>query len=501
MSLAAKRQERRSQRHLPEQEPMMMRLKSLGAMSLVLSAVACGGGAQTVKPPAHPSGKVGANRVPVSKMAAQQFSSALDSFVSHDKAGNWNEDSCKDVAQQFLTSAATQKSETHRTLPEAIYNAGLTYQRCDDDANAQAEFQAALAADPNFQRAQAQLALYDYQKTHDLNGTISKLEGIIRAAHFQNEEALVSVAALQMERDNDVPDSDGKNDLDRAKLNLQRALAIDDSFMPAFNELAVYYMELAKKKAGKKAGGWRHRSLVVAGAKTATVNEQQLDLAALVASQGMKKNPNYAPIYNTAGLIQVQEKNYNSAVKSFKRARELDPKFFEADMNYAAVNLGFRGFKEAEQAYRDALKLRPDTYAAHLGLALALRGQINDSNFDQYVKDAQAQLDEAKKLDPNRPETYYNEAILTQEYKAKGSQQQAVPMLEKAASLYRAFIDKAGSAPQFAEAVKRSKEREQDINDTVKFIKEGDAARKAAALQAAAAAKAAAPAPKDQKKK
>lgn len=471
----------------------MMRLKSLGAMSLVLGAVACGGGAQAVKPPAHPSGKIGANKVPVSKMAARQFNAALDAFVSHDKAGNWNEDSCKDVAQQFLTSAATQKSETHRTLPEAIYNAGLTYQRCDDDAKAQAEFQAALSADPNFQRAQAQLALYEFQKTHDLNGTIDKLESIIRAAHFQNEEALVSLAALQMERDNNVPDSDGKNDLERAKRNLQRALAIDDSFMPAFNELAIYYMDLAKQKAAKKHGGWHHRSLVVAGARTAAVDQQQLDLAALVASQAVKKNPNYAPIYNTAGLIEVQEKNYNSAVKSFKRARQLDPKFFEADMNYAAVNLGFRGFREAESAYRDALKLRPNTYAAHLGLALAIRGQINDSNFDQYVKEAQEQLDEAKKIAPNRPETYYNEAILTQEYKAKGEQQQAVPMLEKAASLYREFIEKAGSAPQFAEAVKRSKEREQDISDTVKFIKEGQAARKAAALKAAAAAKAAAP--------
>ena len=116
----------------------MMRLKNLGAMSLVLGAVACGGGTQAVRPPAHPSGKVGANKVPVSKMAARQFGNALDAFVSHDKAGNWNEDSCKDVAQQFLTAAATQKSETHRTLPEAIYDAGLTYQRCDDDTRAQA---------------------------------------------------------------------------------------------------------------------------------------------------------------------------------------------------------------------------------------------------------------------------------------------------------------------------------------------------------------------------
>ena len=55
----------------------------------------------------------------------------------------------------------------------------------------------------------------------------------------------------------------------------------------------------------------------VSGASKASVDSQQLDLAALVAAQAQKKNPNYAPISNTTGLIQVQLKNFNGAVKSF----------------------------------------------------------------------------------------------------------------------------------------------------------------------------------------
>ena len=198
-------------------------------------------------------------------------------------------------------------------------------------------------------------------------------------------EALVSLAALQMERGNDQADSDGKNDLERAQRNLQRALAIDDGYMPAFNQLAVYYLTQAKAKAGQldKTGKRGRRGMEVSGASKASVDSQQLDLAALVASQAQKKNPNYAPIHNTTGLIQVQLKNFNGAVKSFGKARQLDPTFFEAQMNYAAVNLSFRGYEEAEKAYRDALKLHPKDYEAQLGLALALRGQINDSNFDK----------------------------------------------------------------------------------------------------------------------
>jgi tetratricopeptide (TPR) repeat protein len=317
----------------------------------------------------------------------------------------------------------------------------------------------------------------------------------------------VSLAALQMQRNSDASGTGCANDLACAKLNLQRALALDDSFMPASNQLALYYYEQAKASSGGKGSkvkGKRRGGLEVSGSQKGQVNSQQLDLAALVASQAQKKNPNYAPIYNTTGLILVELQNYNTAVKAFAKARQLDPKFFEAHMNYAAVNLSFRGYGEAEKAYRDALKLRPDTYEAHLGLALALRGQINDSNSKAYVDEAQKSLDAAKKLEANRPEAYYNEAILSQEYRAKT--ENPVPAWDAAIAQYESFITKAGSDEAFAPAVKRSKERVQDIKDTKTFFIEGkelakqqaadDAKRKAeeeAAKKAAPPADAAAP--------
>ena len=474
---------------------------SLVLAGLLIQVTGCGGGAAAQEkavelPPTERSSFKTSSGVAVHKEAAKGFDEALKAFVGHDKAFDWTEANCKEVAGMFAKSSDVQQSATNRGFPSALYNAGLSYQRCELQTEAQAQFQAALDADKGFHRAAAQLALYEYQKTQDLDATIDKLNTIIRDAKFQNADALVGVAALQMERQNDEADSDGKNDLERAVKNIQRALAIDDTFMPAFNQLAIYYLEQAKAKAGRKSGR-KNTGLVVSGAAGKGVDQQMLDLAALVTAQGVSKNPKYASIYNTAGLIQVEQRNYNGAVKSFKKARELDPKFFEAHMNYGAVNLSFRGFKEADAAYRDALKLKPKEYEAHLGLALALRGAIDDSNFDKNVAAAQAELDECKKLDPDRAETYYNEAILTQEYRAKGSQEQAVPMLKKAADIYKTFISKASGNDAFAAAVKRSKERTQDIEDTIKFVEEGEAARKAdeeAQKAAAAAAKTAPPA-------
>jgi tetratricopeptide (TPR) repeat protein len=290
----------------------------------------------------------------------------------------------------------------------------------------------------------------------------------------------VSVAALQMERGNEVEDSDGANDFERAKKNIQRALAIDDSFMPAMNQLTIYYMEQARRNAGEKAQGNRRRGgLVVAGATRAKINRQQLDLAVLVANRGAKTDPNYAPLYNTYGLVQVELRDYNGAVKSFGRARKLDPNFFEAHMNYAAVSLSFRGFAEAEKAYRDALRLAPKDYEAHLGLALALRGQINDTNYDTYLAEARKHLNECKQIEADRAEAYYNEAILTQEYEAKGGDSsKSVPALKQAVVKYREFIGKAKGQPAYAEAVKRSGERAKDIEDTIKFIEEGEQLQK-----------------------
>ena len=456
--------------------------KSLLAVGALIVAVGCGGGAtvQEAKAPKNPSGKKSAQGTSVSKEAADKFEGALHEFIDADAKGQWDDASCKAAAQAFKAAADEQKSATNQTLAEALYDAGLAYQRCGMDKDARSAFEQAVQANSKFHKARVQLALYDYQRTNNLDSAVGSLEQIIHDAQFQNVEALVAVATLQMERGNDQPNSDGKDDMDRAKKNLQRALAIDDNYMPAFNQLAIYYLEQAKAKAeegGKRKG--KRRGMVASSSKAVKVNEQMLDLAALVASQAQRKNPKYAALHNTSGLIQVELRNFNGAVKSFAAARSLDPDFFEAHMNYAAVNLSFRGFEQAEAAYREALRLRPNEFEAHLGLALAIRGQITPANRDEKMSDSEKHLAEAKKLAPNRPETYYNEAILTQEFKAKAApdEDKSIAMMKVAIKQYEDFTAKAGSDSAFTDAVKRSKERIKDMNDTITFLQDGKKAR------------------------
>lgn len=409
----------------------------------------------------------------VSEKAASKFKAALDTYAAHEKANDWNEGSCAATAKMFLDAA----SEQGGSFAEATYNAGLSYKACNKTADAKNYFQQTLSKDAKFHRARMQLALYKFVESgeKDFDGPIGEMrQAAIVDAQFKNVEALVHLGMLYMRRNNNVGDNDGASDVARAKKYAQSALAVDDTYMPAFNLLALIYLEAAKQKAGKASG----RKVATNVAKEKKVDTQALELAALVCSQAIRKNPGYAAIHNTAGMINVELGNLNSAVASFNTARKLDPGFYEAQMNFAAVNMQFRGFSQAEEAYRAALKMRPSDYEAHLGLALALRGQIDDSNFDKMLPAASSEIDAAKKVAPDRAETYYNDAILTQEYKAKSGKDQE-KHLNDAKGLFQQFINKAGGSAEYADAVKRSKERMTEIDQIIAFNKQTEAERKA----------------------
>ena len=462
-----------------------MKTKAIGlAGSLglcVAISAGCGGGAKDIKTGGVKGGvAVGVGNTAVEKKALDRFNSALDAFNAHDKANDWNDQACADVSKQFQGAASANSTGK---FPEATYDAGLAYQRCQDDKDAKALFQQALTDEPKFHYARAQLALYQYKADGNVDAAISALEQAVTDSNFQNVPALVDLAMFQMMRDSEQvganchTQSAGKAvdlpDFDCAKLNLQRALAGEDGYMPAFNQLALYYFGSAKKKAGngKKFG----RTIATNAAIAKRGDLQQLDLAALVCGQAERKNATYAPIHNTSGLILNELGQVNSAVKEFQLAAQLDPHFFEAQMNLAAINLSYRGFDKAEAAYRKALEMHPNDYDAHLGLALALRGQIDDSNYDKQVSAVQAELDACKKIDPARPDAYFNEGILTQEYKAKsaGGTDKAVAVYQQATQIFQTFADKANGKPEYDGAVKKAKERIEDLSDTIKFLQAG----------------------------
>jgi hypothetical protein len=84
----------------------------------------------------------------------------------------------------------------------------------------------------------------------------------------------------------------------------------------------------------------------------------------------------------------------------------------------------------------------------------------------------QAEIDACKKIDPARPDSYFNEGILTQEYKAKGAgaKDKTIGVYQQAKQIFVTFMDKASGKPEYDGAVKKAKERMQDMDDMIKFL-------------------------------
>ena len=90
--------------------------------------------------------------------------------------------------------------------------------------------------------------------------------------------------------------------------------------------------------------------------------------------------------------------------------------------------------------------MRPNDYDAHLGLALALRGQIDDSNFDKKVAAVQARarrLQEARRRPPRHLLQRGRSSPRSTRRRAPAAPTRPSPCYQQAKSIFQTFIDKA----------------------------------------------------------
>ena len=371
-----------------------------------------GGGATAANAARDESGSVvvASGGQAVTQEAFDHWTKALKAFEQQDESGQWSAGDCGRIIELFEAADEAQGGG----FAEAIYMMGVVSQRCGKKDEALDYFRKALRANAKFCRARAALGLHELR-----NGNRGKAEQMFRQAikdDLRCVPAYVNLAIIQRQK--------GGSELDEARRNLRRALAVDSSYLPAFNELALVFM--AEAEAGK---------------------EQSMDLAEIVCRQAQLLNKDYAPIYNTWGLIKMRRGDVNEALRFFGKARELDPSIFEAHMNFGQVTLSFRGYEDALQAFQKAVELRPDDYDAVIGLGVALRGL---ERFDE----AEQQYKKAQQLAPNRPESYFNLALLYQDYKGGTIQE-----YETAKRYFDQFLAKAGGNPKYEDAVKAVKRR------------------------------------------
>lgn len=361
--------------------------------------------------------------------AKKLFAEAIEDFSARQRSDTWTRASCDQLSEDFERAA---RSNADLAI-QGLYNAGVVRHRCGDTAAAEQHYRDVLEKDPAFHLARLQLVRIEMERSGPkaLDKSILELERAVLDAKYTNVDALVELARLQMQRKGTTNDSDGADDMTRAKKNLMRALAQDDGSAPAINQLALYYLTVAKTASHK-------------------ARAETYDLALVVASQGMKKAPSYAPLQNTMGVIYVELGDLTNASKRFSRARELDSRFFDAHMNFASVNMLFRGFAKAEGAYRTALAVRPKDYDALLGLAVARRAQLDREAEGSELEEVESLLAQAKAVAPDRPEAYFNHGVFLADTRGRQAGEAGRKALAEAIDMYTTFLKKAAGKPEFA---------------------------------------------------
>ena len=334
---------------------------------------------------------------------------------------------------QGATRRTSPTSPSRCCAAQAHFNAGTVLESCGYDKDAESEYHEALAANPAYGPAMANIGELYYKQN---NPTTAKswFEKAIDADAAHAGAAFANLGAIEYQQGRQTGD---RSMYQQAISNLRRALAIDAYDVQAYSVLALVYYTIAENDKSK------------------------LDLAELVCRQArdeIEGGKDYPPIYNTLGLIQLRKKNPSAALKQFELAVGLDPKYIDAHLNIGAIGLSTRQYEKAAQSFAAVLKLDPKNFDATIGMGVASRGL-------KKIDDAESWYKKAADLDPHNCAVQYNLGVLYQDYKSDPTNAN----LNTAKDLLSKFHACGGSdTKKIADAERRMK----DIDDTFAAIEQ-----------------------------
>src|SRR5450631_3975881 len=91
----------------------------------------------------------------------------------------------------------------------------------------------------------------------------------------------------------------------------------------------------------------------------------RLNDAAAHYQRALTNWPRHFPALHMLGVIQAQNKNYDSAIGFFDRAIDINPQVAEAYSNRGIALQKLERFHDAIASYEKAIALKPDVVEAH----------------------------------------------------------------------------------------------------------------------------------------
>jgi tetratricopeptide (TPR) repeat protein len=367
------------------------------ALLFVLSSAGCP--TEPVEPDAGTGDGGTIEQTQVTAETREGFTEAVQRFLdvrrqNAEARQSWTAAQCQEIADLFESVS----DDSSNGIAEAIYARGVTYQQCGQHDQAKEAFRKALEMKADYPPALIQLGLYAL-----LEGNNTEAENLFKKAYQADitaYQAYINLAVMAFNQGRFRPGQQAVEGA--ADVLIGSALAVQADAVVALENLARFFFDYSR---------------------SSEANQRFRRFAQLVCQYAITKNALYAPIYNLRGLIFLAEENIRAAISDFRKATELDPDFYEAYMNYASLNLGFRGYQQAQQAYEQALRIRPDSYDALIGIGVAIRGLASEQESlegdgemiegTRYTYEMAVQKYEAaKQLDAARPESYFNIGLI-----------------------------------------------------------------------------------------
>jgi len=144
------------------------------------------------------------------------------------------------------------------------------------------------------------------------------------------------------------------------------------------------------------------------------------------------KYPNSSILFNILGAIFAEENQLDEAVKNYKKATTLNPKYAQAYNNLGTALQKLKKINDAVDCYKKALSLKEDFAEAYNNMGNLMRDLSKP-------KDALSYIERAIKIKPNFPEAHLN----------LGSANEEIGNLKDAVKNYKKTIE---IKPDYAEA-------------------------------------------------
>lgn len=400
----------------------------------------------------------------ITKKAREDFDAVVAKYNEALKEG-FTKEECESIASKF-----SKVADKHGGMPEAAYNVGAVYAKCEEDDKAKAAFKDLLKQDEAHQLALTHLAVMELKKG-DIKTGQEYLNKAVGAGKNTLEAVPAYTNAATVLRQRGVEKGD-EEAFAKAQTNLRRALAIDSKYMPALYQLAVLYYDVAK-----------HRK-----------KSSYLTLSSLVCNQAIQLDPEFGRIYHLVGQINLAKGDLVEALKAFEAAFGKDPTLFESYLNFAAINLNFRGYEQSKVAFEKAIALNPKSYDAHIGLGVALRG------LGDYAG-ARTEYKKASEIDKQRTDYIFNLGVLEMDYEIQNKEDMVQGYMD-AKKVFQKFLkhateghkkDPDGKGKEkswYAKAEQRITKCDENAKQIEEAMKEMAELERLAAEQAKAAAEA-----------